>query len=88
MKYVLSYETAPGGLARAPALFPAHRARWQAFRARGELLMIGPFEDPAQGALAIFTTREAAEAFAAGDPSVTGGVVGRWRVQGWDEALA
>jgi uncharacterized protein YciI len=49
--------------------------------------MIGPFEDPQDGAMAIFTTREAAEEFAQGDPFVLHGVVANWRINGWNEAL-
>ena len=45
---------------RAREIFPAHRAKWQDFAARGELLMIGPFTDPRQGAMGVFTTRAAA----------------------------
>jgi len=87
MRYLLFYETAAGGLANAPALFPAHRARELEFHARGVLLMAGPFEDPAQGALGVFTAREAAEEFASGDPFVTGGVVAKWTIRGWNAAL-
>jgi len=53
---------------------------------RGELLMIGPFSDRS-GALAIFTTREAAEACAATDPFVLEGLVSNWSIREWQEAL-
>ncbi|MBI4901052.1 MAG: hypothetical protein HY829_11305 [Actinobacteria bacterium] len=85
MKYLLRYVIADP--ARIRELFPAHRAHWSTFQADGSLLAIGPMEDPADGALGIFTTREAAERFAAGDPFVTGGVVGTWEVSGWREAI-
>ena len=87
MKYVLFYESSGEGLAKAAAHFAAHRARWQTFVDRGELLMIGPFADPREGAMAIFTTRESAEEFAAEDPFVVNGVVVSWRVREWNEAL-
>ena len=64
-----------------------HRQHWDVFRAARTLLAIGPMEDPAEGALAIFTSREAAEQFARSDPFVTGGVVGNWDVTGWQEAI-
>jgi uncharacterized protein YciI len=35
----------------------------------------------------VFTTRDAAEAFAGEDPFVHHGVVARWRVVGWNEVL-
>ena len=37
--------------------------------------------------MGVFTTREAAEAFARHDPFVLRGVVRRWYVRGWNEAL-
>jgi uncharacterized protein YciI len=37
--------------------------------------------------MAIFTTREGADEFAAGDPFVLEGVVRRWEVREWNEAL-
>jgi len=88
MKYVLFYESADNVRATAPAHFPAHKARYQEFHARGELLMLGTFEDPQRdGSMAVFTTRQAAEEFAEGDPFVLNGVVRAWRVRGWNEAL-
>jgi len=89
MKYVLFYESADDLPARVPAHFPAHRARWAEFVGTGELLMIGPFSNAqAEGSMAIFRTRAAAETFAASDPFVLNGVVRRWWIQEWNEALA
>ncbi len=86
MKYVLLYDAA-ADLDRARAVFPAHRARWQDFVARGELLMIGPFTDPRQGAMGVFATREAAEQFVRLDPFVLEGVVKKWELREWREAV-
>jgi uncharacterized protein YciI len=88
VKYVLFYETAADVGAKAAEHFNAHRERWLEFQQAGTLLMIGPFANPQEGALAIFTTPEAAEAFAQGDPFVLNGVVARWYVRAWREALA
>ena len=41
-----------------------------------------------EGSMGIFTTREAAEEFAQGDPFVLHGVVARWHVREWNEVLA
>ncbi len=88
MKYVLFYESADDVGRRAAPVFAAHRARWAVFAADGRLLMIGTFGDPqAEGSMAIFRTREAAEEFARGDPFVLEGVVRRWYVRDWNEAL-
>ena len=65
--------------------YDAHVAWAGGFEARGELLTIGTFEDPqTQGSMAVFTTREAAEAFVAGDPFVANGVVARHEIRGWN----
>ncbi len=88
MKYVLFYDPAENIGAVAPLHFPAHRARADDFHARGTLLMIGTFTDAqADGAMAIFTTGDAAEEFARGDPFVLHGVVRAWRIRAWNEAF-
>jgi uncharacterized protein len=85
VKYVLLYESAENVAQNAPAHAGAHREHWRPFRDRGELLLIGPFGDPqSQGAMAVFTTREAAEEFARNDPFVVNGVVRSWEVREWD----
>jgi uncharacterized protein len=86
VKYVLFYEAA-ADMSRAREIFPAHRAKWQEFVARGQLLMIGPFTDPRQGAMGVFTTRAAAEEFVQVDPFVLEGVVKKWELREWREAL-
>jgi len=88
VKYVVLYESADDVLSRAPAHFPAHKARLDEFHARGDILMVGTFGDPQeQGSMAIFPTREAAEAFVAGDPFVLEGVVRRHEIREWNEIL-
>ena len=88
MKYVLSYES-PADIDRAKigAHFEAHRARWKVFQDLGTLLLIGPFADPRDGAMAVFTTHEAAEEFATTDPFVIHGLVARWTIKAWNEVL-
>lgn len=88
MKYVLIYEATPDFMTKVPLHIAAHRALWPRYAADGRLLMIGPFVDePRGGALAVFTSREAAQSFAGEDPFVTGGVVARWTIREWAEAL-
>jgi uncharacterized protein len=84
--YVVTYTSAADVRSKAPAHFPAHRARLDEFHERGELLLVGTFADPQeQGSMAIFATREAAEAFVAGDPFVIEGVVAAYEIRQWDE---
>ena len=86
MKYVVLYEPAENVFTNAPPHFPAHKQRLDEFHQRGELLMVGTFGDPqAQGSMAIFATREAAEQFVADDPFVVNGVVRRYEIRDWDE---
>jgi uncharacterized protein len=88
MKIVMFYEVAPDGLAKAMANYEAHVARLKEFHARGILLMAGPLGNPPEGALGVFTTREAAEKFVMGDPFVLNGVVSKWRLVEWNEVLS
>ena len=88
MKYVLFYESADDVASKAPAQFPAHKARLDEFHARGDLLLVGTFADPQKdGSMSVFRTREAAEEFAREDPFVLNGVVRGWRVLDWNEIL-
>ena len=50
------------------AVYPRHKAVVDAFVAKGEVIGIGPFAD--LGNMAIFRTREAAEAFTKQDPFI------------------
>lgn len=81
-RYVLFYENGEN-FAAVREHFPPHRARWAEFMDRGVLLAVGPFTDGEGGALAVFTTREAAEEFAGGDPFVLNQVVGKWHIREW-----
>lgn len=88
LKYVLLYETADGALPLARELFPRHREWAKGFHESGELLMLGTWADPAEGAMGVFTTRAAAEAFVQDDPFVLQGVIKSWSIRAWNEALA
>jgi uncharacterized protein len=89
MKYVLLYESADDVASKASAHFAEHAEWYEQFHADGTLLMIGPFGDPqSQGAMAVFTTREAAEEFVDSDPFVENGVVRSFEIREWNEALA
>jgi uncharacterized protein len=88
LKAVVFYESADDVADKAPQHFPAHVARWREYADRGELLMIGPFANAQEeGAMAIFTTREAAEEFVRGDPFVLHGVIRNWTIREWNEAF-
>jgi uncharacterized protein YciI len=87
MKAVVLYESAPDVLAKAPAQFPAHKQRVDAFQVRGDLLAVGTFADPCEGSMAVFRSREAAEEFVRDDPFVLHGVVLKATIKDWNETL-
>ena len=73
MKAVIIGE--PSGASREAimAVYPRHKAVVDAFKARGEVIGIGPFAD--LGNMGIFRTREAAEEFAKQDPFILEGLI-------------
>ena len=87
MKTVMFYDMAPGAPTKVMEHFPAHRARLDEFHRRGALIAAGPLGNPPEGAMAIFTTREAAEEFVEADPFVTEGLVAKWRLVEWKAAF-
>jgi uncharacterized protein YciI/uncharacterized protein YndB with AHSA1/START domain len=86
-KFLMIYETTPEALPKAREHLPAHRDRLDQFQARGTLLMAGPVMDGTGRAFGVFTSREAAEEFIAGDPFIVHQIVARWTVADWNEVL-
>jgi uncharacterized protein YciI len=71
------------------AVYPRHKVFLDQFVARGEVVGVGPFTDPAGGNMALFRTRAAAEAFASGDPFFLEGLVKEYQIKDWaDQTLA
>lgn len=88
VKYLMTYRATDDFRTLAGVHLAAHRARLDEFHARGVLLLAGPLGEPGNGdAIGVFTTREAAEEFVAGDPFVVHGVVAEWSVRPWNEVL-
>ena len=85
MHYLLFYDVVPDYEQRRMALRGAHLAHAQAACVRGELVLGGALSDPVDGAVLLFSgdSPAQAEAFAAADPYVTGGLVTRWWVRAW-----
>jgi len=85
MHYLLFYDVVEDYAERRLSLREEHLGHARRAVARGELILGGALENPAEGAVLLFraSTPEAAEAFAAGDPYVINGLVTRWRVCGW-----
>ncbi len=68
------------------AVYPRHKAVVDAFIARGDVIGIGPFGDRS-GSLAIFRTREAAEAFVKEDPFILEGLIKSFVIHEWGDQL-
>ena len=67
------------------AVYPRHKAVVDKFIARGVILGIGPFMEG--GNMAIFKTREAAEAFSREDPFILEGLVKSFVIREWRDSL-
>jgi uncharacterized protein len=87
VKYVLLFESVREAGAKEPEHLHLHQTRVKEFHSRGSLLMMGSFTNAEDGAMGIFTTREAAEEFVRDDPFVTGGAIQSWHITEWDETL-
>jgi uncharacterized protein YciI len=83
---VVLYTSAPDVLRKAPLHFAGHKQRLDEFHGRGDLLLVGTFGDPqAEGSMAIFASRGAAEEFVSADPFVLNGVVAAHEIRDWNE---
>ena len=84
MLYVVVYAVADGGADTIAEVYPRHLAYLTAFARDGQVAMIGPMlPAPASGSMAVFRSREAAEAFPAGDPFVLEGLAVPSEVREW-----
>lgn len=83
--YALIYETVDDYVARRGAFRELHLAAARAARERGELLLAGAFDDPADRALLVFRVddKSKVEDFARKDPYVVNGLVKEWEVRPW-----
>ncbi|WP_347108143.1 YciI family protein [Paenarthrobacter sp. S56] len=87
MDFVVIYSLAEGAeRSRIMETYPRHKAFYEKFRADGGgILALGPFlaPDPAGSSMGVFSSREAAEQFIAGDPFVREGLAVP-RILEWD----
>jgi uncharacterized protein YciI len=83
MHYLLWYEVVDDYVTRRAAFRDQHLALARQAHERGELVLGGALADPADAALLVFRSAEAAEAFAKADPYVANGIVKKWRVRKW-----
>ena len=86
MHYLMFYDCAPDYLARRGEFRALHLKHAWASHDRGELVLGGAYDDPADGAAILFKCDSTSipEAFAKADPYVVNGLVTRWRIRRWN----
>lgn len=85
MQFVVFYSSEASALPGLQAVYPRHLAYLQSFAADGGLIGIGTFDNPAvNGSMGIFTSKERAEQFIAGDPFVLEGLAVPSEIREWN----
>ena len=87
MHYLLIYDLADDYLQRRAPLRPVHLAMAREAHERGDLVLAGALADPTDGAVLVFRSKDAAEAFAKHDPYVLHGLIQTWRVRTWTTVI-
>ena len=87
MLFVVIGSSAGKSRAEIMAVYPRHKAFLDQFLARGEVVGVGPFTDSGGGNMALFRTRDAAEAFAKGDPFLLEGLVKEYEIKDWGDRM-
>ena len=85
MKAVVIGESSGASMEAIMAVYPRHKAVVDTFINIGEVIGIGPFTD--RGNMAIFRTREAAEAFVKQDPFILEGLVKSFVIREWNDTM-
>ena len=87
MHYLLFYDYVADVVAKRDPFRPAHLDLARSFNADGRLKLAGAYADPVDGALFVFTSREAAEEFVSRDPYVANGLVPAHRIREWNVVI-
>ncbi|MES2316704.1 MAG: YciI-like protein [Pseudomonadota bacterium] len=89
MHYLLCYDLADDYLARRAEFRNEHLKLAWAAQERGEIVVAGALQDPADMAVLMFQgeSPEVAEKFAKADPYVTNGLVTGYRVRQWNTVV-
>jgi uncharacterized protein YciI len=85
MKAVVIGESSGASREAIMAVYPRHKKVVDKFIAQGAGLGIGPFADG--GNMAIFKTKEAAEAFSKEDPFILEGLVKSFVIKDWGDNM-
>jgi uncharacterized protein YciI len=85
MTVVVIGEPSGASMEAIMAAYPRHKVIVDKYKAAGLVIGIGPFAD--LGNMAIFRTREAAEAFVKEDPFILEGLVTSIRIREWNDTM-
>lgn len=86
MYFILFYSTVDNYVEKRIPFREAHLKRAMEFHERGQLLLGGALDDPADAAILVFKGDSplVAEAFAQEDPYVLNGLIKEWNVRKWN----
>lgn len=89
MFYILFYKTVDNYIEKRIPYRQAHLAYASDANKRGELILAGALDEPADSAVLIFKCNDPkiAENFAKNDPYVLNGVVIEWNVRPWNVVI-
>ncbi len=87
MHHILFYEVVPDYIERRTPFRAEHLGLARAAHEKGDLVMAGALTDPPDGAVLVFRTPEAAQAFAQADPYVKNGLIANWKVRAWNTVI-
>ena len=85
MKAVVIGHSSGASMEAIMAVYPRHKTVVDAFKDRGDVIGIGPFAD--RGNMAIFRSRDAAEAFVKADPFILEGLVKSYVIHDWLDTM-
>lgn len=85
MKFVVIGESSGAPMEEIMKVYPRHKVIVDKFIEQGHVVGIGPFDN--RGNMAIFKTREAAEAFSKEDPFILEGLVKSFTIRGWNDTM-
>ena len=85
MKAVVIGESSRTTMQTILAVYPRHKLVVDQYKAKGEVIGIGPFSD--KGNRTIFKTRAAAEQFVREDPFILEGLVKSFVIKDWNDTM-
>jgi uncharacterized protein YciI len=89
MYYILFYKTVDNYVERRKPFRELHLGHATVAHERGELVLAGALEDPADSAVLVFKGESpaVAENFAKNDPYVLNGLIVEWNVRPWSVVI-